>query len=99
MGLPICIEFLTGKVKWGGNARNAGTGSAAVAYADGRLYFRYQSGLMMLIEATPDGYREKGSFQIPNVRGPSWSHPVILGGRLYLREQDALYNYDIRAAR
>jgi outer membrane protein assembly factor BamB len=98
MGLPICIEFLTGKVKWGGNARNAGTGSAAVAYADGRLYFRYQNGLMMLIEATPDGYREKGSFEIPNVRGPSWSHPVILGGRLYLREQDALYSYDIRAA-
>jgi outer membrane protein assembly factor BamB len=99
MGLPICIEFLTGKVKWGGNARNAGTGSAAVAYADGRLYFRYQDGLMMLIEATPDGYREKGWFKIPNVRHPSWSHPVILGGRLYLREQDTLYSYDIRAAR
>ncbi len=98
MGLPICIDFLTGNVKWGGNARNAGTGSAAVAYADGRLYFRYQSGLMMLIEATPDGYREKGSFQIPDVRGhPSWSHPVILGGKLYLREQNTLYCYDIRA--
>ena len=38
-----------------------------------------------------------GSFQIPGVREPSWSHPVILGGCLYLREQDALYSYDIHA--
>lgn len=96
LGLPICLDLLTGKVRWGGNARNAGEGSAAVAYADGRLYFRYQNGLMMLIEATPDGYRERGSFQIPNVNKPSWSHPVIVGGRLYLREQDTLYVYDLR---
>ena len=96
MGLPICLELLTGKVRWGGNARNAGSGSAAVAYADGRLYFRYQNGLMMLLEAKPDAYQERGSFQLPSVRKPSWSHPVILGGRLYLREQDTLYVYDIR---
>jgi hypothetical protein len=51
---------------------------------------------MMLIEATPQGYREKGSFPIPNVNNPSWSHPVIIGGRLYLREQDNLYVYDVR---
>ena len=99
MGLPICIEFLTGKVRWGGNIRNAGEGSAAVAYADGRLYFRYQNGLMMLIEATPEAYREKGAFQLPGIRKPSWSHPVIVGGRMYLREQDALYCYDVRASK
>jgi len=95
-GFPICVELATGKVAWGGDIRNEGTGSAAVLYADGHLYFRYQNGLMMLIEATPSGYREKGSFPIPNVDQPSWSHPVILGGRLYLREQDALYAYDLR---
>jgi hypothetical protein len=67
-----------------------------VAYADGRLYFRYENGRMLLIEATPEAYREHGSFDIPNVRSPSWSHPVISGGSLYLREQDNLYRYDIR---
>jgi outer membrane protein assembly factor BamB len=97
-GFPICIELTTGKVVWGGDIRNAGSGSAAVAYADGHLYFRYQNGVMMLIEATPEGYREKGSFTIPGVGKPSWSHPVILDGRLYLREQDDLYVYDIRRA-
>jgi len=50
----------------------------------------------MLIEATPAGYREKGSFTIPEVKNPSWPHPAIAGGRLYLREQDALYCYDVR---
>ena len=95
-GFPISVEFTTGKVAWGGDIRNAGVGSAAVAYADGHLYFRYENGVVMLIQATPEGYREKGSFTIPDVVKPSWSHPVVLGGRLYLREQDTLYVYDVR---
>jgi outer membrane protein assembly factor BamB len=95
-GIPIALDLASGKIAWGGDIRNAGQGSAAVSYADGHLYFRYQNGVMMLIEATPQGYREKGSFAIPNVNNPSWSHPVIIGGRLYLREQDNLYVYDVR---
>jgi outer membrane protein assembly factor BamB len=98
-GHPIALDFATGKVLWGGpSLRNAGSGSAAVHYADGHLYFRYQNGKMVLIEATPAGYKEKGSFDIPGVEKPSWSHPVVLGGRLYLREQDALYVYDVKAS-
>jgi outer membrane protein assembly factor BamB len=95
-GFPIAVELATGKVAWGGDIRNAGSGSAAVTYADGHLYFRYQNGVVMLIEATPAAYREKGSFTIPGVDKPSWPHPVVVGGRLYLREQDALYVYDVR---
>ncbi len=94
-GFPICVEFTTGKVVWGGNIRNAGSGSAAVLYADGNLYFRYENGTMLLVEATPEGYRERGSFAIPDV-ALSWSHPVIVDGKLYLREQDRLYCYDVR---
>jgi outer membrane protein assembly factor BamB len=97
-GFPICLDFLTGKVKWGGDIRPEGSqGSAAVAYADGHLYFRYQNGAMKLIEASPDGYKETGSFRIPGVRLPSWSHPVILDGKLYLREQDTLFCYNVRS--
>lgn len=95
-GFPICLEFTTGKVAWGGDIRNAGTGSAAVAYADGNLVFRYQNGTVVLIEANPAGYKEKGSFVIPGVKDPSWSHPVVLDGTLYLREQDTLFAYDVR---
>lgn len=93
-GFPLAVDFRTGKVAWG-PVRNDGQGSAAIGYADDRLYLRYQNGLMVLVEATPEAYREHGTFAIPDVEHPSWSHPVIAGGRLYLREQDNLYVYDV----
>jgi outer membrane protein assembly factor BamB len=95
-GFPICLELQSGTVKWGGDIRNEGSGSAAVTYADGHLYFRYQNGVVLLIEASPTGYKEKGSLKIPNVTKPSWPHPVVVNGKLYLREQDTLYVYDLR---
>jgi outer membrane protein assembly factor BamB len=96
-GLPTCIELKTGKIVWG-KQRGPGSESAAVIAADGHLYFRYQDAVMALIEANPAGYRLKGSFRIPAGATPSWSHPVVAGGRLYLRDQDRLLCYDIKAS-
>lgn len=96
-GFPMSVRFADGKVAWG-PVRNGGKGSAAVTFADGRLYFRYQDGTMILVEATPEEYREHGSFVIPDVDNFSWSHPVISNGKLYLREQDRLYCYDVSAS-
>lgn len=96
-GFPICVELATGKVVWGGDQRGAGGGSAAVAAVDGLLVFRYQDGVVALIEATPDGYQLKGSFKPEYQERESWAHPVIVDGRLYLREQDKLMCYDLRA--
>lgn len=96
-GFPICVEIKSGKPAWGGNMRGPGSGSAAVVYADGRLYFRYQNGLMALIDASTEGYSLKGTFTIPETGGPSWSHPVVAGGKLYLREQNNLFVYDVKA--
>jgi outer membrane protein assembly factor BamB len=95
-GYPLAVRLEDGEVAWGPE-RSEGSGSSAIAYADGRIYFRFQDGLMVLVEATPEGYREHGSFEIPDVENPSWSHPVISGGKLYLREQDRLFCYDITA--
>lgn len=95
-GYPICIEMKTGKVMWGGGrTRGPGTRSAAVIYADGHLYFRYENGVMALIEATPKEYRLKSSFTLASVNGASWPHPAIYDGKLYLRDQDVLMCYDI----
>jgi outer membrane protein assembly factor BamB len=96
-GFPIAVSFETGEVAWG-PIRNEGQSSAAIAYADGRLYMRYQNGLMILVEATAEGYRESGSFMIPEVEKESWPHPVITDGRLYLREQDTLWVYDVSSS-
>ncbi len=96
-GLPFCLEWKTGKVVWrNDDPEIAGQKSAAVAYADGHLYFRYEDGTVTLIEASTNGYKEKGSFTMPRRSGPSWPHPVIAGGMLYLRNQDELQVYDVR---
>jgi outer membrane protein assembly factor BamB len=98
-GYPICVEMATGKVAWGGEGvelNHGGSGSAAVTAADGQLYFRYQNGRMVMIQATPQGYKVTGAFSIPDVNHPSWSHPVVAGGKLYLREQDNLYVYNLK---
>ncbi len=95
-GFPIAVALESGEVAWGPE-RNEGRNSAAVTYADGRIYFRYQDGRMILVEASAEGYREHGSFMIPDVERESWAHPVIANGHLYLREQDALHVYDVRA--
>ena len=95
-GFPVCITLEPGKQAWSGG-RGPGSGSAAILMADGHLYFRYEDGTMALIEATPEEYRLKGSFKLDSVKGKSWPHPVISDGLLYLRDQDTLMCYDIRA--
>jgi outer membrane protein assembly factor BamB len=94
-GFPIAFDFLTGEIHWG-PIRNDGKDSAAIIYADERLYLRYRDGRMILIEATSEEYRERGTFLIPDVEKQSWSLPAIANGMLLLREQDDLLCYDIR---
>ena len=95
-GIPFCAELATGKQAW--KSRGSGKGSAAVTAADGHVYFRYQDGTLALVKADPKGFEEVSTFKIPDSDArPSWAHPVILDGRLYLREQDAILCYDITA--
>ena len=49
-----------------------------------------------LAKATPEGYREHGRFSIRTGNLPTWSHPVVANGKLYLRDQDTIYAYDVR---
>lgn len=93
-GEPRCVDVATGKIMWRGKAPERG--SAAVLYADGHLWFRYDRGLIALIEATPDAFHLKGTFQPLTGTGPAWAHPVILNGKLYLRHGDLLACYDVR---
>lgn len=86
------MEWTTGKVAW----RNRSVGKGNCAYADQRLYCLGEDGVAGLIEATPRAYAEKSRFEIPRGSLPTWSPPVVANGRLYLREQDNLYSYDIQ---
>ncbi|MEN9574269.1 MAG: hypothetical protein RL514_2124 [Verrucomicrobiota bacterium] len=91
-----CLEMSTGEVAW----KNGGVGKGAVAYADGHFYCRSEGGkgAVALVEATPTSYVEKGRFDQPDRSGKnSWAHPVIAGGKLYLRDMDVLLCYDVKA--
>ncbi|MGC6566825.1 MAG: PQQ-binding-like beta-propeller repeat protein [Akkermansiaceae bacterium] len=93
-GEPICIDIKTGEVKWGPE-KGAGHGSACVLYVDGHLIYRYESGHVALVKATPEGYQLKGSFMPAHKEKESWAHPVVSDGKLYLREQNRLMCYEL----
>ena len=88
-----CLEFDTGKVMW----RDRSVGKGSVAYADGHLYILSENNIVGLVEASPKGYRETGRFTISDQGWPTWAHPVVSGGRLYIRNQNVLASYDVRA--
>jgi outer membrane protein assembly factor BamB len=88
-----CLEFATGTTAW----RNRSVGKGSITYADGHLYVLSEGHTMGLVEATPAAYREKGRFEIKDLGWPSWAHPVVSGGRLYIRNQNTLASYDVRA--
>lgn len=95
-GVPQCIDLMTGDVKW--THRGPGSGSASITAADGDLYIHFANGVMALAKASPDAYSELGSFKIPHTGAgwPSWAHPVVANGRLYLRENDNILCYDVK---
>ena len=86
------MKFDTGEVAW----RSRSVGKGSLVYADGHLYLLSENGVVGLVEATPTEYKEKGRFRIPQESLPTWAHPVVAGGRLYLRDQDTIYAYDVR---
>jgi outer membrane protein assembly factor BamB len=89
------IQFDTGEIAW----RDRSVGKGSLVYADGNLYCFSENGVVGLVEATPAGYKEKGRFRIPQDSLPTWTHPVVAGGRLYLRDQDTIYAFDVREKR
>lgn len=86
------MKFSSGEIAW----RDRSVGKGSVVFADDRLYLYSEQGVVGLAEANPAGYREHGRFQIRVGGAPTWSHPVISNGRLFIRDQDNIYAYDVR---
>jgi outer membrane protein assembly factor BamB len=96
----VCQNFKTGEEVWNHSAFRKG----AIAAADGMLYCLEEGrGLVALVEASPAGWKSHGQFKldpqtkIRAARGGIWTHPVISNGKLYLRDQDLIHCYDIKA--
>ena len=87
----ICMNFETGEIAW--QARAAGKGS--IAYADGHLYCYGEKNIVALVEANPKEYVEKGRFTVDKKNFPTWAHPVVANGKLYLRDMSTLTCYSV----
>lgn len=86
-----CLEFKTGKQLW----QSPGKGS--LTYADGHLYCLDEKGTMNLVETSPARWTADGTFEVPKGgRGAFWAHPVVYGGRLYLRHSETLHAYQVK---
>lgn len=98
-GYMACLDFKTGEVLWNErdqDKRRVTKGS--VAFADGRIYYRTEEGPIVLIEPSRKEYRERGRFDQPErTDKPAWAHPVVANGKLYIRDQDTLFCYDVKA--
>ncbi|MFH1740434.1 MAG: PQQ-binding-like beta-propeller repeat protein [bacterium] len=92
-GKWVCLDLKNGEVMY----EVMGVGMGSVAYADGMLYCYGETGTLGLVKATPEGYELSGEVRVKHGKGPHWPHPVISGGRLYIRHRDALMAYDIQA--
>jgi outer membrane protein assembly factor BamB len=97
-----CQNFDTGEEVWSERSK---LGKGAIACADGMLYcLDERSGTVVLIDASPKGWQEHGRFKLePQTKirsssGGIWSHPVINDGKLYLRDQDLVYCYDVKGS-
>ena len=90
-----CQDFRSGAARWQDNR----LGKGSLIYADGRFYLRAEDkGTVVLIEASPEGFKEHGRFEQPNRSDrKAWPYPVIAHGRLYLRDMDILLCYDVKA--
>lgn len=98
-GYLICLDFQTGEILWNerdSDKRRVRKGS--VAFADGRIYYRTEEGDLILIEPSRKEYLERGRFEQPErTKLPAWAHPVIANGKFYIRDQDTLFCYDVKA--
>jgi outer membrane protein assembly factor BamB len=89
----VCIDFKSGKTKW----QDRCVGKGSIAAADSRLYVRGEKGPIALVEASPGAYKELGRFDQPDRSSKmAWPHPVLAGGRLYVRDQNVLLCFDVK---
>jgi outer membrane protein assembly factor BamB len=88
-----CISVATGEPAW--SQRGLGKGSL-LATADGLLIVLSDRGKLLLVEASPESYKELASFQA--MEGKAWTSPVLANGKVYLRDEDEMIALDLSAS-
>ena len=93
MGRWICVDWNTGKTLWINDWHNKGS----VISADGMLYiYEERSGNVGLVRPSKEKLDVVSQFRITKGSGPHWAHPVINGGRLFIRHGEYLGVYSLK---
>lgn len=99
----VCLEWKSGELAWNEKGQFFGN-TDSITIADGMIYvLNDQSGTLTLVEASPDGFEQKGQFTMEpqsdqrHQKGKVWTYPLVVGGKLYLRDQEIIHCYDIAA--
>jgi len=90
----VCLDWKTGKPRYETTWKCKGS----ISYADGMLYcYEEKDGHVALVEATPEGFKPISTFQVTQGHDRHWAHPVVCGGRLYIRHGKTLLCHDVKA--
>ena len=98
----VCQDWKTGDLVWNEKGQFFGS-TDSIAIADGMIYcLNDDSGTLSLVKATPDGFEQQGQFKLDpqsqnrNPKGKVWTYPLVIGGKLFLRDQELIVCYDVK---
>ena len=87
-----CVDAKTGEKKW--RKGKYGQGQVLLVAAQGMLIVLSEKGKVVLVAASPDDLKEVASFQA--IEGKTWNHPVLVQGKLYVRNSQEIACYDVK---
>lgn len=98
----VCQSLKTGKIVWYQRA-NKSVGDGSLILADGHLYlYGEKSAEVSLVEASTKKWIQKGRFALPEASkntpasGKNWTRPIIADGKMYIRDQELLFCYEVK---
>lgn len=74
-----CLDLRSGQSRWA----YQGFGKGGLMLAGERLLVLSEAGQLAVVDATPEGFRQRASAQV--LKGPCWTMPVLANGRIYCR--------------
>jgi outer membrane protein assembly factor BamB len=97
----VCQNLKSGEQMWKQKIKEVGKG-AVIAVNDRLLLLDERTGLLTVAAASPSGWKEFGRMELPErtemptMDNMIWTHPVVANGKLYLRDHDLLFCFELR---
>ncbi|KAF0180072.1 MAG: WD40 repeat-like protein [Limisphaerales bacterium] len=86
----VCLDATTGERRW----KDGRYGYGQLLLASGHLVILCGDGDLALVQALPDRHVEVA--RIPAIKGKTWNHPAIAGGKLLVRNAIEMACFDLR---